>query len=105
MRKSLIAVVSAMFIGGSAFSAMAGNHGGDKHPEGGHHKHMDKMFDRMDSNSDGAVSKDEFISHAEKRFMKMDADNDGSVTKEEAKKHHEEKRAKHKEMRENDKSE
>ncbi len=50
------------------------------------------MFEKMDSNGDGSVSEDEFLSHAKERFTQMDADNDGRVTREEAKDFHMKKR-------------
>lgn len=52
--------------------------------DGGKGKHHGKMFEKHDTNGDGVVSKDEFLSHAEERFGKMDADGDGNFTKEEA---------------------
>ncbi len=56
------------------------------HHEGGDHK--GKMFEKHDTNGDGVISKDEFLTHAaekaEERFAKMDADGNGEVSKEEA---------------------
>lgn len=54
------------------------------------------MFAKLDANSDGKLSLDEFtagktgdaLEKAKKRFTKLDADNDGSVTKEEMKAAH-----------------
>ncbi len=47
---------------------------------------IDEMFKKMDTNSDGNVSKDEFLEfskkEAEARFNKLDASGSGSVTKE-----------------------
>jgi len=55
---------------------LAGHHGGGK----------DKMK-MMDTDGDGSVSKDEFMSHKEQRFNKKDANGDGVLSEEEMKKH------------------
>ena len=52
-----------------------------------------EMFAKLDTNSDGKLSLDEFttgksgdaLEKSKKRFAKIDADGDGSVTKEEMK--------------------
>lgn len=46
-----------------------------------------KMFEKVDTNGDGVISKTEMLSKAEERFAKMDTNGDGSVSKEEAKQH------------------
>ncbi len=46
--------------------------------------HGGKFFEKMDLDSDGSVTKEEFIKAHEERFAKMDANSDGKVTKEEA---------------------
>jgi hypothetical protein len=58
--------------------------------------HKGKMFERTDTNGDGAISYEEFSAKAERRFKKMDANSDGKVTKEEAKNHHAAMREKYK---------
>ena len=67
-----VLIVSALGIS----HAYAGHHGGGK----------DKMK-MMDTDGDGAVSKEEFMSHKEERFMKKDANGDGVLTEDEMKKH------------------
>jgi len=52
-----------------------------------------KMFEKHDTNSDGVISKGEFLDHATKRFSDMDADGNGEVSKEEARAGHEKRRA------------
>jgi|GEM_PF-1933038 len=47
-----------------------------------------KMFEYMDANSDGMVTKDEFNAFGEKKFKKMDANGDGKVSAEEMKASH-----------------
>ncbi len=46
-----------------------------------------KLFARADTNSDGAISEEEFLERSEKKFAKMDGDGDGEITKEEAENH------------------
>jgi len=57
-------------------SLHAGHHGGGKN-----------KMEMMDTDGDGAVSKEEFMSHKEQRFMKKDANGDGVLTEDEMKKH------------------
>ncbi len=40
-------------------------------------------FEYVDKNSDGFISRSEFLNHSEEKFNKMDANNDGKLTKEE----------------------
>jgi Ca2+-binding EF-hand superfamily protein len=50
-------------------------------------EHQQKYFSNIDSNSDGNLSKEEFIQYrekmAEQRFQNLDANNDGMVSKDE----------------------
>ncbi|NCT40556.1 MAG: hypothetical protein GW778_02705 [Alphaproteobacteria bacterium] len=91
MKKILMLSVFAMAFG--AMPALADHHGdkGDRGDRGA------KMFEKHDTNGDGAISKDEFISHATDRFSEMDTDGDNKITKEEAKAAHEKRRAEMKE--------
>lgn len=87
-RKSLLAVslvVAASLSAGIAF-ADSGKEG-KKGP--GHHG----MFERMDANGDGKITKDEARKMSEARFQKLDGNGDGAVTSEEAKAAHEKMRA------------
>lgn len=97
MKKIVLMTVMGLFVAAPAF-AEPGEHHGDKGPR--HEKMMERMFEKNDTDKDGAISKEEFIKSSEERFASMDADGDGKVTKEEAKKHHEEKREKFLEMKE-----
>lgn len=64
----------------------------------GQHSAM-RMHDRLDTNEDGKVDLNEFLSHAESRFHEMDTDSDQFVTDEEAKQHHKNMRKKQKVMK------
>lgn len=72
-----ILMLSALALVMAVPVAQAGKHKGGKH-------HGEKMFEKHDTNSDGVISKDEFMASAEERFAKMDADGNGEITKEEA---------------------
>ena len=89
-RTLLYTTMTALLISGTT-SAIAGNR--DKEDR---HDRAQKMFERVDSNNDGIISKSEHLSNAEQRFTEMDANGDGKVTQEEAKAHHKERREKHK---------
>jgi hypothetical protein len=64
----------------------------------GEHSVM-RMHGQLDTNEDGKVDLDEFLSHAKSRFNEMDTDSDQFVTDEEAKLHHKNMRQKHRDMR------
>lgn len=71
MKKLMILSVLALAFAVSP--VLAGDHGG-----------KGLMFEKADTNKDGAVSKDEFMKAQEGHFAKMDANGDGSFTKDEA---------------------
>lgn len=50
-----------------------------------HHKgdYKGKMMEKVDTNGDGMISKEEFMARHEEQFAKMDADGDGNLTKDE----------------------
>ena len=54
-----------------------GKGGGDRKPG------LESMLEKLDANSDGKVSKEEFLSEQEARFSKFDANGDGFISKEE----------------------
>lgn len=58
------------------------------------------VFAKHDVNSDGVVTKDEFLTHAETKFKEIDKDADGKITKDESEAHRAEWKEKHKEKRE-----
>lgn len=91
--KYLIPVVALALIG--ATPAMAGHHEGSMDGEKPHAK-KGMMFKNIDTDSDGNITREEFMNHAEKRFNKMDKDDDGMLTREEARKAHTKKDMKHK---------
>jgi Ca2+-binding EF-hand superfamily protein len=89
MKKILMFTTAALVLSAPAVMAKDGG--------GSHHK--GRMFEKLDLNGDGVVTREEFNKAHEERFNKMDADSDGKVTKEEAQKAAEEWHAKMKEHR------
>lgn len=57
------------------------------HVYAGHHGDGKGKMQMMDTNGDGSVSKDEYMSHKEKKFNKKDENGDGVLTEEEMQKH------------------
>ena len=82
MRKAVMfAALAVLFLGGATF-AMA-DHGGRDRKADCKSRHF-KKFEKKDSNSDGVITKEEFIAYAESRFARMDADGNDRVTREES---------------------
>ena len=84
-----------------ASPALAGDkhHGGDKHHKGG-------MFNTLDLDNNGEITREEFQAFHATKFTEMDTDNSGTVTREEAeaakakwKEKMQERRAEHKRMK------
>ena len=74
MRKALLCVTLAVIFMGGATPVMAAGKDAD---------YSDKMFEAKDANSDGVISKAEFLEHSEKKFARMDADGNEEITQEE----------------------
>ena len=94
MRKALMfSLFAVLFIGGATFAAADCGKCEEKRdcPV-----KSAKMFDKKDANSDGVISKAEFVTYAEGKFAKMDADSNGSLSKEEVKNYWTAKKKKHK---------
>lgn len=88
MRKFGIGVIAAcVALSLSAPAAMAKPGGKGKH------------FEKMDTNGDGVVSREEFDAKHDEMFSKMDANGDGNVTKEEMKAAHKARMEEHKKKR------
>ena len=82
MRKVVMfAALAVLFLGG-ATSAMADHKGCDKKADC--KNRYSKMFEKKDSNSDGVITKEEFMAYAESKFAKMDTNGNGWITSEEA---------------------
>ena len=93
MRKVLLFGILAALLVGTATFAVADGKSGDCP------RKSSKMFEKKDVNSDGVISKAEFVAHAEKKFAKMDTDGNGSLTKEEVKNYWVTKKEKYKEKK------
>lgn len=95
MKKALFYMAAVALLISIAAPAMAERDGKGFPP------HRGKLFERMDTDSDGTVTKEEFLKNAEKHFSELDTDNNGKITREEIEHHHEmmkEKFKKHKEQ-------
>ncbi len=79
-RTLLLSMIAAGLLTSPLAFAEGGKDGG---PDGKHHK--GQMMEEVDTNGDGAISKEEFMSKHEEHFSKVDADGDGSLSKEEMK--------------------
>lgn len=72
----LLAALSATTLGGVAVATQGMAPGGGM-------ARGERMLKRVDTNNDGAISRDEMRTQAEKRFARRDANGDGKLTAEE----------------------
>lgn len=77
MKKLFLAAVALGALSIASTDVMAHNHD-DKGYKG-------KMMEKVDTDGDGAISKEEFMAKHEEKFTKMDTDADGLISKEEHK--------------------
>ncbi|MCH8906341.1 MAG: hypothetical protein IH840_04555 [Candidatus Heimdallarchaeota archaeon] len=68
--------------------------------EGDHKGKKMRMMEKMDTDADGMISKDEFMAMHAKKFAEMDADSDGMLSMDEMKSHHKAMKEKRMERRE-----
>lgn len=69
---SAIAVAALMLTAtGAALPAFA---------DGDHRARMVEMIERLDTNQDGQIDRDEFMAARDEKFVALDGDGDGSVT-------------------------
>lgn len=87
---SLIALSTLAF----ASVSVAADMPKDKAPAGMEKKHGDH-FKKADTNNDGSISKEEFMTRHEKKFVEIDANHDGKISNDEMKARHEAMKAKH----------
>jgi hypothetical protein len=78
MKKLVALTVVVLALGVTAASAE--HHGDDKD----HGPRGAKMFEKLDADGNGSVTKDEFMKAQEAHFAEMDANGDGAFTKDEA---------------------
>lgn len=93
MKKSIMAGFAALML--ITVPAMAQDDAGEKSGK----RYGGSMFEHLDTDGTGSVTKAEFLSLHEQRFDKMDADGDGVLTREEFTAHMQAKREKMKEYR------
>jgi len=93
LRLFSVSLIAALALGAGVASADATKTKGDKAGRG------HGMFQRLDVNKDGKVTKAEAKKVADERFAKLDANNDGAITEAEAKEFRESMRAEHQKKR------
>jgi len=89
MKKFLVLLTLSLFL---TAVIDARHHRGRRHPRppmGG------PMFEKIDTDNDGSISRDEWMSHHAEMFSKIDKDGDGQITKSEMKFHREHMMKKH----------
>lgn len=91
----ILATLALIFVSACATHYKNDKHA--KHSSGSHseHKHH-KMWEKMDTDKDGFISKKEFEDKKMKKFETMDGNKDGKLSHDEVKAHHHGKMAKKK---------
>ncbi len=77
MNTTMKLFIAATACAGVASAAFAHGHGGGKGPR------AERMFERMDTDGDGRVSREDARTFAAARFARLDTNSDGQVTKDE----------------------
>lgn len=100
MKRTTLAMITALVASVAAIgtgAAIAHGKDGDKHGgKGRHHEKMvERMFERMDTDKDGSISKAEFDAAKKARFTRADANGDGKISLEEMTTEAQERAAKH----------
>lgn len=100
MKKLLAMTALTIALASPAMAEGGKHHDGDKHRKGG-------MFNTLDLNNNGEITREEFQSFHATKFTQMDTDNSGTITHEEAeaakakwKEKMKERRAEYKKMKE-----
>lgn len=79
-------LIALLLFAGVTFTLSAkhhkGGHAGMKGPMHG------KMLEKIDTDNDGKISKQEWQAHHDERFAELDADKDGAISQDEFKAHH-----------------
>lgn len=89
MKLSALALLAAFGLTLAAAPAMADDHEGKNPARHG----PDKMFEKVDTDKDGAITKAESQAFHEEMFARKDLNKDGKLTKDEVKAAHEKMRA------------
>ncbi|SNT28794.1 EF-hand domain-containing protein [Antarctobacter heliothermus] len=82
MKNSALWVTGALVVvmGTAGIASARGYGDGERGPRGAG---MEKMFEQIDADKDGKITKDEMEAHRTARFEAIDADGDGKLSKEE----------------------
>ncbi|MEZ5690239.1 MAG: hypothetical protein R3D71_01065 [Rickettsiales bacterium] len=105
MKKTFITISTVLAM--TSTVAMASEKASDKKPQMDGHKQGKmckkgwhaKKWEKIDTNKDGVITKEEAQAFHDKKFKMKDANGDGKITKDEWQAHHEAKREKMKEMK------
>jgi len=69
--------------------SLSAKHHKGEHPGKGKKGAMHaKMFEKIDTDKDGKISKQEWQAHHDEKFAELDADKDGAISQDEFKAHH-----------------
>jgi hypothetical protein len=84
---SMLCVLAGVGVAVAQQRGASPNARGEAHGECDHHggpgRGHGHMLKKMDTNSDGRITREEFNAHTQERFKHMDKNNDGVVTEEE----------------------
>ena len=74
-------IASALVVSGGLIAGLATAASFTGHKGFSHHGKINAL--KLDSNKDGALSREELLSHNAKRFIRLDSNEDGSISKDE----------------------
>jgi hypothetical protein len=82
-RKLIPLMAAALLLAAPAMTRAETSAAQNNQQGGNHHQQRDGFMKRIDTNKDGAISKDEFVAAQVERFSKLDKNSNGILTKDE----------------------